>query len=163
LGIVAATMFAGHHQHQTRNHIKAGHTFQCLGLMNNSFHSVTTDTQTGSTTLRLHLHDYLTPSLNTILSSHWSNLHKHKNRAKLALTSALLESLPNSKISITSSEARNHLPINFATLDSFLMMTPHPSTPRTINKSANTKKTRKPSSKSLTAQPHHPPAQPHKH
>lgn len=94
--------------------------------MNNSHHSVTTDTRTGNITLTLHLHDYLTPSLNTILSSHWTNLHKHKVKAKHALISALNASAQNSKTSITSSEARNHLPINFATLDSFLTTTPLP-------------------------------------
>ena len=121
--------------------------------MNNSNHSVTIDTLTGIITLRLHLHDYLTPSLNTILSSHWSNLHKQKQRAKIALISALSESVPNSKISITSSEGRNLLPINFDTLDSFLTMTQNPSTPTTNNKSVNTKGTKKPSSKSPTTQP----------
>ena len=160
---MAATMFAGHHQHQTRNHIKAGHTFQCLGLMNNSFHSVTTDTQTGTTTLRLHLHDYLTPSLNTILSSHWSNLHKHKQNAKTALLSALKELPQNSKTLITSWAEQNLSPTNFATLVSSLMTTQLPSSPTTHNKSANTKRTRKPSSKSPTNHSHHPPAQPHKH
>jgi len=131
--------------------------------MNNSHHSVTTDTQTGSTTLRLHLHGYLTPSLNSILSSHWTNLHKHKQKARLALISALRESHPNSKISITLLAAQNASPINFATLESFLTMTQLPSMPRTTNKSASTSKTKRPSSKLHTAQPHHPPAQPHKH
>ena len=148
-------MFAGHHQHQTRNHIKAGHTFQCLGLMNNSPKSDTTSTQTESTTLTLLLPNYLTPSLNTILSSHWSNLHKHKQKAKSALLFALSESAPNSKTSIISLEARNLLPINFDTLDSFTMMTQNPSTPTTHNNAANTKRTKKPSSKSSTTQKNH--------
>jgi len=121
--------------------------------MNNSFHSVTTDTQTGNTTLRLHLHGYLTPSLNTILSSHWTNLNKHKQKARLALLSALKESAPNSKTSITLLAAQNASPINFATLDSFLT-TIHPqSTQDTHNKNASTSKTKKPSSKSFTINP----------
>ena len=120
--------------------------------MNNSQHSVTTDTLTGTITLRLHLHGYLTPSLNTILSSHWSHLHKHKQKAKNALLSALKESAQNSKTSITSLEARNLLPINFATLDSFTMMTQNPSTPTTRNNAASTGQTKKRLSKSSTTQ-----------
>ena len=120
--------------------------------MSNSNHSVTIDTLTGTITLRLHLHGYLTPSLNTILSSHWSKLHKHKQKAKVALLSALKESAPNSQMSITSLEARNLLPIKLDMLDSFMMTTPNQSTPNTHNKSANTKGTRKPSSKSSTTQ-----------
>lgn len=91
--------------------------------MNNSNHAVTTCTKTGSITLTLHLHNYLTPSLNTILSNHWSHLHRHKKKAKSALFSALKESAPNSKTSIISLEARNALPINLRKLDSFTMMT----------------------------------------
>jgi hypothetical protein len=120
--------------------------------MSNSSHSITTDTLTGTITLTLHLHDYLTPSLNTILSSHWSNLHKQKQKAKIALLSALKESAQNSKTSITSLEARNLLPINFDTLDSFTMMTPNQSTPTTHNNDANTGQTKKRSSKSSTTQ-----------
>jgi len=156
-------VFAGHHLHPIRNHIKAGHTFQCLGLMSNSPKSDTTSTQTESTTLTLLLPNYLTPSLNTILSSHWSNLHKHKSRAKIALLSALKELPQNSKTLITSWAEQNLSPTNFDTLVSSLTTTPHPSTPDTHNKSANTKKTRKLSSKSPTNHSHHPPAQPHKH
>jgi hypothetical protein len=111
--------------------------------MNNSLHSVTTDTQTGTTTLHLHLHDYLTPSLNTILSSHWSKLHKHKQKAKLALISALSELASNSKTTIISLEAQNLSQINFATLASFLTTTPNQSVPLTPSKNAATKRTRK--------------------
>lgn len=130
--------------------------------MSNSFHSVIIDTSTGNIILRLHLNQYLTPSLNTILSSHWSNLHKHKQKAKDALISALKESAPNCKITITSSEAQNLLPINYDTLVSSLMMTHPQSKATTHNKSVKKSKTKKPSSKSLTSQPHKNLAQPHK-
>lgn len=115
--------------------------------MSNSHHSVTTCTQTGSTTLTLHLHDYLTPSLNTILSSHWSNLHKHKKKAKLALISALQGQASNSKISTTLSAEPNLSPINFATLDCYLTTTHQPSTPPSIKKNAATAKKKTPKSK----------------
>ena len=115
--------------------------------MNNSNHSVTTCTQTGSTTLTLLLHDYLTPSLNTILSSHWSNLHKHKKKAKLALISALREPASNSKTLTTLSVEPNLSPINFATLDSFLTTTHQPSMPPFTKKSAATAKKKTPKSK----------------
>jgi hypothetical protein len=111
--------------------------------MTNSNHSVTTDTQTGITILHLHLNDYLTPSLNAILSSHWSKLHKHKQKAKLALISALSESVPNSKTLTTSLAEQNLSQINSDTLASFLTMTPLPSTHPTTNKDANTKRTKK--------------------
>lgn len=111
--------------------------------MTNSSHSVTIDTLTGTTTLRLHLQGYLTPSLNSILSSHWSKLHKHKQKAKIALLSALKESAPNSLTSITSSEAQNLLPIKSDMLVSFMMTTQNQSMPSTRNKSANTSKTKK--------------------
>lgn len=111
--------------------------------MTNSNHSVTTNTQTGATTLHLHLNEYLTPSLNAILSSHWSKLHKHKQKAKLALISALNESVPNSKTLITSLAEQSPSQINFATLASFLTTTPLPSTHPTINKNASTAKTKK--------------------
>lgn len=131
--------------------------------MNNSKSSVTTDTQTGSTTLTLHLNGYLTPSLNTILSNHWSHLHKHKQKARLALLSSLSELALNSKTSTTSSEEPNRLPINYDTLDSFLTMTQNPSPLTTNNKNVNTNATKKPSSKLSTTPNHHPPANPHKH
>ena len=118
--------------------------------MNNSNHSVTFCTLTGTTTLTLRLESYLTPSLNTILSSHWSKLHKHKQKAKLALISTFKELAPNCKTSITSLAAQNASPINFAMLDSYMTMTQSPSAQATPNKSANTSKTKKPSSKSLT-------------
>lgn len=130
--------------------------------MNNSQNSVTICTSTGTITLHLLLNQYLTPSLNTILSSHWSNLHKHKTKAKDALLSALRESAPNSKITITSSEVQNLLPINFDILASFLMTTPHQSMATTHNKNVNTAKTKKPSSKSSTTRKHKKPAQPDK-
>jgi len=131
--------------------------------MSNSKHSVTTDTQTGSTTLTLHLHGYLTPSLNTILSNHWSHLHKHKQKARDALLSSLSELALNSKTSTISSAEPNHLPINYDTLDSFLMTIPNQSQRTTNNKSVSTKETRKPSSKSSIIHSNHPPANPHKH
>jgi hypothetical protein len=115
--------------------------------MSNSHHSVTTCTRTGSTTLTLHLHDYLTPSLNTILSSHWSHLHKHKKKAKLALISALREPAQNSKISITSLAEPNHLPINSDTLASYLTTIPQPSMPHSTKKNAATAKKKTPKSK----------------
>ncbi len=119
--------------------------------MNNSQSSVTTCTQTGSTTLTLHLQDYLTPSLNAILSNHWSHLHKHKKRAASALRSALIELLQNSKISTTLSEEPNHLPINSAMLASFLTMTPPPSPPNSSNQNANTNTKKEQPSKSFSA------------
>jgi hypothetical protein len=118
--------------------------------MNNSQHSVTTDTLTGTITLTLRLEGYLTPSLNTILSSHWSKLHKHKQKAKLALISTFKELAPNSKISITSLAAQNASPINYDTLVSYMTMTQSPSAQATPNKSASTSKTKKQSSKSHT-------------
>lgn len=111
--------------------------------MTHSNHSVTTNTQTGVTTLHLNLNEYLTPSLNTILSSHWSKLHKHKQKAKLALLSALNESAPNSKTLTTSLAEQNLSQINSATLASFLTMTQLPSTHPTTNKNANTKRKKK--------------------
>lgn len=131
--------------------------------MNNSKSSVTTDTQTGSTTLTLHLTGYLTPSLNTILSNHWSHLHKHKQKAKTALLSSLNELALNSKTLTTLSGEQNLSPINFDTLDSFLMTIQNQSPHTTNNKNVSTKKTRKPSSKSFTIPSNHPPANPHKH
>jgi hypothetical protein len=124
--------------------------------MNNSQSSVTTCTQTGSTTLTLHLQDYLTPSLNAILSNHWSHLHKHKKRAASALRSALIELLQNSKTSTTLSEEPNHLPINSAMLASFLTMTPPPSPPNSSKQNAdtNTKKEQPSKSFSLPKQNH---------
>ena len=120
--------------------------------MNNSSHSVTTDTLTGTTTLTLRLENYLTPSLNNILSSHWTKLHKHKQRAKLALISTFKELAPNSKTSITLLAAQNASPINYAMLVSYMTMTQSPSEQATPNKSASTSKTKKLSSKSLTTQ-----------
>jgi len=109
--------------------------------------SVTTCTKTGSITLTLHLPEYLTPSLNTILSNHWSHLHRHKEKAKIALLSALNELARNSKMLTTLSAEPNLSPINFATLDSFLMTTPKASRPTTNSKSVSTTKTKRPSSK----------------
>jgi hypothetical protein len=130
--------------------------------MNNSENSATTSTQTGTITLTLHLKNYLTPSLNTILSSHWSNLHKHKKKARFALASALKELQQNSKILTILSAEPNLSPINSAKLDSFLMTTQNPSTPDTPNKSAATSKTKKPSSiSSIPSHPHQTHNHPH--
>jgi len=118
--------------------------------MSNSSHSITTDTLTGTTTLTLRLESYLTPSLNNILSSHWTKLHKHKQRAKLALISTFKELAPNSKTSITLLAAQNASPINYAMLVSYMTMTQNPSEQATPSKSANTSKTKKLSSKSKT-------------
>jgi hypothetical protein len=124
--------------------------------MNNSQSSVTTCTQTGSTTLTLHLQDYLTPSLNAILSNHWSHLHKHKKRAASALRSALIELLQNSKTSTTLLEEPNLSPINCAMLASFLTMTQPPSPPNSSNPNANTNTKKEQPSKSFSAQkPNH--------
>jgi hypothetical protein len=120
--------------------------------MSNSNHSVTIDTLTGTTTLTLRLESYLTPSLNTILSSHWSKLHKHKQKAKLALLSTFKELAPNSKTSITMLAAQNPSLINYDMLVSYQMMTQSPSVPITPSKSASTSRTKKPSSKSPTTQ-----------
>ena len=133
--------------------------------MSNSLHSVTTCTSTGATTLTLHLNQYLTPSLNTILSSHWSNLHKHKQKAKLALISALKESAPNSKTLITMSVEPNLSPINFDTLASFLMTIPPQSTQPSRKQNAKREPKKKQSSKSHSIpniQKHKTLAQPHK-
>ena len=118
--------------------------------MNNSNHSVTTDTLMGTTTLTLRLENYLTPSLNTILSSHWSKLHKHKQKAKLALLSTFNELASNSKTTITMLAAQNPSPINYDMLVSYQTMTQSPSVPATPNKNASTAKTKKLSSKSPT-------------
>jgi hypothetical protein len=118
--------------------------------MNNSENSITIDTLTGTITLTLHLKNYLTPSLNTILSSHWSNLHKHKKKAAIALASSLRDVVPNFRTLTILSAEPNLSPINSDMLDSFLTTTPPPSQQNTTNKNATASKMKKLPSESST-------------
>jgi hypothetical protein len=68
--------------------------------------------------LRLILHDYLTPSLNTLLGKHWSHLHREKQKAAAALKCALNDTPPASSTPTTWPEDANPSLINSATMDS---------------------------------------------